>query len=384
MQDQLAFISRRTVVVGSAACASMLMLGSPLTAFADPTSADKQAEAEAALAQLNSMQQDLNQAEVDHFAAVSEQEEAQRKMDESQEKIDSINGEISDLQTKLSSRARSMYRTGASSIIDLLLGATSFKEFTTNWDLLTTLNENDNAMVQSSKELRVALQQEKDTYAQQEKIAADKAAEAKVVYDNAQATVAAMQATYDSLSAEAAALLEQERAAEEAAAAAQAEATVAAAAEEAARWYETVNTESNSGSEDSGNSGSNDTGNTNTNNNNNSNYSEPSYSVVTGNAIVDRAYGCIGIPYAWGGCSPSGVDCSGLVSYCLTGSWSRLGTTYTFLGWSRVSNPQPGDVCTSSYHCGIYIGGGQMIHAPQAGENVKVGSVQSDMVFVRY
>ncbi|HJB95627.1 MAG TPA: C40 family peptidase [Candidatus Mediterraneibacter intestinigallinarum] len=112
--------------------------------------------------------------------------------------------------------------------------------------------------------------------------------------------------------------------------------------------------------------------------------SEPSYSPVTGNAIVDRAYSKIGCWYEWGAVGPNTFDCSGLVSYALTGSYSRLGTTYTFMGWTRVSNPQPGDVCTSSTHCGIYIGNGQMIHAPHTGAQVTVGPVPSNMIYVRY
>ena len=72
-----------------------------------------------------------------------------------------------------------------------------------------------------------------------------------------------------------------------------------------------------------------------------------------------------------------------LVSYALTGSYSRYGTTYTFMGMSQVSDPQPGDICTSWSHCGIYIGGGQMIHAPTFGQTVCVSSVQSDMIIVR-
>lgn len=112
---------------------------------------------------------------------------------------------------------------------------------------------------------------------------------------------------------------------------------------------------------------------------------EPSYDVVTGNAIVDRAYGWVGnADYVWGACSPGAFDCSGFVSYCLTGSYSRLGTTYTFLGWSQVSDPQPGDVCVNAGHCGIYIGGGQMIHAATEGVGVIVGPVQSGMIYVRY
>lgn len=112
---------------------------------------------------------------------------------------------------------------------------------------------------------------------------------------------------------------------------------------------------------------------------------EPSYDSYTGNAIVDRAYGWVGrADYVWGACTPGAFDCSGFVSYCLTGSYVRLGTTYTFLGWSRVSDPQPGDVCVNTDHCGIYIGGGQMIHAATEGVGVVVGPVQGGMVYVRY
>ncbi|SHK08053.1 coiled-coil domain-containing protein [Hespellia stercorisuis] len=112
---------------------------------------------------------------------------------------------------------------------------------------------------------------------------------------------------------------------------------------------------------------------------------EPSYDGATGNAIVDRAYGWVNnAEYVWGACSPGAFDCSGFVSYCLTGAYSRLGTTYTFLGWQQVSDPQPGDVAVNANHCGIYIGGGQMIHAATEGVGVIVGPVQGGMIFVRY
>ena len=104
---------------------------------------------------------------------------------------------------------------------------------------------------------------------------------------------------------------------------------------------------------------------------------------ANGGSIVSRAYSQLGKPYVWGACGPNSFDCSGFVSYCLTGSYTRLGTTLTFMGWTRVSNPQPGDVVTTATHCGIYIGNGQMIHAPHTGDVVKVGPVQSGMIYVR-
>lgn len=104
------------------------------------------------------------------------------------------------------------------------------------------------------------------------------------------------------------------------------------------------------------------------------------------NEIVSRAYAELGKPYSWGAVGPSSYDCSGLVSYCLTGRHSRLGTTNTFMGWHRL-NPAdavPGDVVTNDHHCGIYIGGGKMIHSPQTGDVVKISNVHSGMIYVRY
>lgn len=341
--------------------AASLMI--PSLAFAEPTSAEKQAEAQSALASLNAMQDRLDQASDNYGTALLEQQEAEHNRDAAQARIEEANAQIADLQGHLGARARSMYRTGNSTLLDLLFGSTTFEAFATNWDLLNTLNQNDADLVQQTKDLRAEVQEQKTVYAEQERVAAEKANEAKRIEDEAAATVSAMQATYDSLSAEAAALLEQERAAQQAAEAAQAQAVVEASVQQA--------TGGNGG-------GGGEPGGTSTPSNNG-----PTYNPVTGNAIVDRAYGCIGLPYVWGGVGPNGFDCSGLVSYAVTGSFSRLGTTGTFMGYPQVSDPQPGDIAVNSGHCGIYIGNNQMIHAPDFGQTVCIGPVQGGMIIVR-
>lgn len=101
-------------------------------------------------------------------------------------------------------------------------------------------------------------------------------------------------------------------------------------------------------------------------------------------SIVGRAQHELGKPYAWGTAGPATYDCSGLVSYCLTGVHTRIGTCETFMKWPRVSDPQPGDICVSAYHCGIYTGPNSMIHAPTFGAVVSYGTIQSDMIIVRY
>jgi cell wall-associated NlpC family hydrolase len=234
-------------------------------------------------------------------------------------------------------------------------------------------------MVQQTKDLRAEVTAQKEEYAAQEAVYAEKTRQAAEVKAQAESLVSEMQSTYDSLSAEVAELVEQERIAREEAEAAAAAAELAALqAEQEAAAAASAATSNNSSSNSS--SGSN----YGSSSSSSSSYDNDKVQTVTGNIVVDRAYSQIGKPYVWGACGPSGFDCSGLVSYCLTGSYSRLGTTYTFMNWTRVSNPQPGDICTSWEHCGIYIGGGQMIHAPTEGQNVKIGSVQSGMIYVRY
>ena len=159
----------------------------------------------------------------------------------------------------------------------------------------------------------------------------------------------------------------------------------AAAAEEES---EDAGEESGSGTENTGGAGgsdtsndSNDAGNDNSDNGGSSGGSD--YDEATGNSVVDRALSQLGKPYAWGMAGPDSYDCSGLVSYALTGSYVHTWSTYDFMGWTQVSDPQPGDICTSWTHCGIYIGNGQMVHAPQTGDVVKISSVHSGMIFVR-
>ena len=189
-----------------------------------------------------------------------------------------------------------------------------------------------------------------------------------------------MQQTYNSLSAEAQELISQERAAQEA----QQQAAAAAAEQNGTAGNDAATTITNNNRNNTTSSNSSSSSNSNKNNASSSATNNSKPQSVSGNSVVNRAYSQLGKPYQWGAVGPNSFDCSGLVSYCLTGSYSRLGTTGTFMGWTRVSNPQPGDICVNSHHCGIYIGGGQMIHAPRTGDVVKVSSVHSDMIYVRY
>lgn len=121
---------------------------------------------------------------------------------------------------------------------------------------------------------------------------------------------------------------------------------------------------------------------TNGNSGNSNSSSSSSGSYVSG-STVSRAYSALGKPYVWGAAGPNSFDCSGLVSFCLTGRYSHTYSSSDFVGLTKVSNPQPGDICVRVGHVGVYIGGGQMIHAPHTGDVVKISAVPSNMWYVR-
>ncbi|WP_294164933.1 hypothetical protein, partial [uncultured Senegalimassilia sp.] len=228
MSQSIIDLSRRAFIGGAAALGATSLI-IPEFAFAE-TAAEKQAEADAVRNQLVGLQADLETAGENYYAALDEQERAQRSMDEQQVKIDETTQEIEGLQDRLSTRARSMYRSGSTTFIDFLLGASSFAEFTQNWELLNQINANDADLGYQTKSAREQLQAAKDEFARQEQIAAQKAAECKQIHDEVQVKVQNATDLMNSLDEEARALLEQEQAAAAAAAAAQAQAEAEAAA----------------------------------------------------------------------------------------------------------------------------------------------------------
>lgn len=372
----------KSKVALNAAFAAILAVGLSVpaaSAFAAPSD-DKQAEAQAALQKLNQYQSELDQASANYEAAHQEQIDAQNRVDEAQKQIEDKTAQIEKDQQRLSDRARDMYRSGDTNFLDVILGASSFEQFATTWNMLETLNGNDAELVSETKTAREELQAAKQEAEEQAKVASDRAEEAKSVAEAADQKASEMQQTYNSLSAEAQELISQERAAQEA----QQQAAAAAAEQNGTAGNDAATTITNNNRNNTTSSNSNSSSNSNKNNASSSATNNSKPQSVSGNSVVNRAYSQLGKPYQWAAVGPNSFDCSGLVSYCLTGSYSRLGTTGTFMGWTRVSSPQPGDICVNSHHCGIYIGGGQMIHAPQTGDVVKVSSVHSGMIYVRY
>ena len=102
---------------------------------------------------------------------------------------------------------------------------------------------------------------------------------------------------------------------------------------------------------------------------------------VVGASVVETASQFIGVsPYVFGGATPDGFDCSGLVKYVfgLHGVDVAHGVSAQAAAGTRVSDPQPGDlVIFPNFHVGIYAGNGQMIDAPTEGRMVELGGLDA-------
>ena len=109
---------------------------------------------------------------------------------------------------------------------------------------------------------------------------------------------------------------------------------------------------------------------------------------ATGSAILAKAASYLGTPYVYGGASPSGFDCSGLVYYVFGTFGISVGRTpaeqYNAGSPVDKGSLQPGDIVlfagtggSGITHAGIYAGNGQFIHSPNSRSNVSYSDLTS-------
>lgn len=287
-------------------------------------------------------------------------------------------------------RIKYMYEAGNDSAFETLVTSDDFTDLLSKAEYVQNVHSYDRKQLQEYVETKQQISDLKDSLEKDQKELESKQVEYEKQGDNLNNLITSKSAEVANLDSEIQAAAE--AVAKEAAERAAKEAAEKAAKEAAKKQQASAANNSTSSNRNNSTTSNNTTSNKNNTSNttrpsrpsgNNTSSNTTSGSNANGGTIVSRAYSQLGKPYEWGAYGPSSFDCSGFVSYCLTGSYTRLGTTLTFMGWTRVSNPQPGDVVTTATHCGIYIGNGQMIHAPHTGDVVKVGPVQSGMIYVR-
>lgn len=259
-------------------------------------------------------------------------------------------------------RIKYMYEQGDGSAVEALVTSENFSDLVNKAEYVQNVHDYDReklaeyvATKEQVAELKTSLEEEQKDLEEKEAQFTEKQESLNTMLSSKEAEIADLDEELQEIAAEAARQQEEERRAQE----------------EANRNNNSSNNNNNNGGNSSGG-----------NKGNGGNSSGSSSSYVPGDA-VSRAQSALGKPYVWGAVGPNAFDCSGLVGFCLTGKYKRTYTSSSFAGLPEVSDPRPGDVCYRPGHVGIYVGNGQMIHAPHTGSVVKYASVPSNMIIVR-
>jgi peptidoglycan DL-endopeptidase CwlO len=331
-------------------------------ALGDPTIASKQAEAQSVMNQVQQLDSSLERAVEAYNLATVKLNRVRAELKANHVQLRIAKQSLGRAQAALSARLVSLYTSdGRSDSLEVLLGASSLD------DLVNRFNTANRISSQDSKVLDQVARFDKQVKAQEVRLKHAKAEAAALVRERAserasiEGQLSARRALLSSIHGEIAHLKAQE-AARQAELRRELAARIATQQQQgaAAALSSTVSPVSSSSG------GSAPVG-----------PAPP----ATHSSVVAIAEHYLGVPYVWGGASPSGFDCSGLVMYV----FAQVGVSLPHSSYSQygMGSPvsrdqlQPGDLVffDGLGHVGIYVGGGSFIHAPHTGDVVKISGI---------
>lgn len=350
--------SRRTVRFPSLRVfiAALLALSCASTAVAAPSNSAiraKQAQAADAQRKMDALSATL-ELRAEELAEVEDRLQKTRTAALAAEQdLERATAALEDAQSKLQRRATNIYRHGRLDPVAVFLGATTFQDFITRYDLLGRIGRSDASMVVSVRDARSQVDRTKRALeARQDELTVLRARSREK--QEAVAVALGEQRRYlGSLKKEISKLIAAERARQE-----------RLARERAAQQGLTF---------------------------------DPSKLSGPHAEVVRIAARYLGVRYVWGGTTPAGFDCSGLMMYCYRQIGIDLPRTSrqqfhagTYIPPDRKDLLEPGDLVFFGYggdpkrihHVGMYAGGGSFIHAPQTGDVVRVTSLSSRSDYV--
>jgi peptidoglycan DL-endopeptidase CwlO len=324
-------------------------------ANADPGSvASKQAQAQQVLAQIQQIDESLGAAVEQYNLANVRLQRIEGDLRENRKQLTLARSNLKVAQKSLANRLVTAYTTTQdNSTLAVLLGSNSFADLLDRVEAINSTSSQDASIVRQVTSFKAQIQHNRvelrDARSEQQRVVAQKAAQRQHI----ESQLAARRQLLSSIRGEIARIRAAERAQ-------QRQLAAAAQARIAGQSTPSVSGIGVGASTPEG-----------------STVAPPN---VHG-GVVGIAMRYLGVPYVWGGASPRGFDCSGFVMYVFAQIGVSLPhSTYAMYNLGTpvsMSQLQPGDLVFFSGlgHMGIYIGGGQFIHAPHTGDVVKISSL---------
>jgi cell wall-associated NlpC family hydrolase len=370
------------VATGALGTAATAALAAPKDAIPG-----KRAEAVAAQAKIDALGQQLEPAIEAYNQASAELDQVQAQIDDNEHQITATKANIKRGQQDLARQLVVAYRAGDPDAVAALLSAHSLEAMLNSVDVLkrnsTQLNSVIVELRTSRSDLNKREKQLKKDEARAAQLKAEKAAKRAAI----EAGITEAKNLKSGLEVEIAQLQQEQKAfeaqlAREAAARLRAQQAAAAAAAAADPGIGGSGSSSSGGGGGGGGGSSSGGGGGGGGGGGSVDIPAPPANGSIGARVVATAMSFLGTPYVWGGASRGGVDCSGLTMLAYASVGIGLGH-FTGSQWNsgtHISSSQlaPGDLVffyPDHHHVGIYIGGGQFIHAPHTGDVVKISSL---------
>jgi cell wall-associated NlpC family hydrolase len=362
------------------------ILVAAVPAFADPI-ADKKAEAQQVLGEINQLDQSLGKAVEAYDAATVKLAQIRHQLSVNKFEMKVALRNRKTAEARLAARLKQIYITGSDdSTLEVLLGAKSLDDVINRLDTATRVSDQDAQVLKEVKQYRAEVANRGALLARahraQQQVVADRAAAKSRI----ESGLADRRRLLSSIHGEIV-QLQKEEAARQAQLAAEARARlVQQQQEQQARLNQTI-VGATAQAPVTPTPSSNTTG-------TDATAASPPVTTVAPpsryGGVVGVAMAQLGKPYVWGTAGPSTFDCSGLVVY----SFAQVGVSLphsSYALWNvgvYVSKDQlePGDLVffDGLGHVGIYIGGGQFIHAPHTGDVVKISNLNDGWYAATY